>query len=530
MRQADFLIIGSGVAGLSLALNLAQRGAVKVVTKKDLSDSNTNLAQGGIASVFSPDDSFEAHMRDTLAAGAGLCRESIVGMVVREGPDRIRDLQTLGVPFTTDRDSLSLGLEGGHSHKRIVHCNDLTGREVEQRLLDAVLAHPNIEVFRYHMAVNLIENRHLRGRLDSNGPAIHGAYVLDVNAGEVDAFAAKRTILATGGAGKVYLYTSNPDIATGDGLAMSCRAGARIANLEFVQFHPTCLYHPEVRSFLLTEALRGEGGLLLDAEGNPFMEGYHGARELAPRDIVARAIDSELKRTGAPCVFLDMTHKDGDFLERRFPNIFRTCLDLGIDIRTDPIPVVPATHYFCGGVDVDANGRSSVRNLLAIGEVSHTGLHGANRLASNSLLEALVFSKRAYDGALDGFDAAAAVPVPEPWSEETASRREEPVILEHDWDQARRIMWDYVGIVRSDTRLHIAEERMRALSETVHSLYWNCRLTQDLLELRNIILVGQLIIQSALSRKESRGLHFTETYPERDDARFVRDTIVNGCG
>lgn len=525
MRQSDFLIIGSGVAGLSLALNLAERGTVHLVTKKDIADSNTNLAQGGIASVFDPDDSFELHAQDTLATGAGLCREPIVEMVVREGPDRIRDLMTMGVPFTTVGKSLSLGLEGGHSRHRIVHCNDLTGREVERLLLEAVLSHPNVEVFRYHMAVNLIENRHLRSPRQDE-PAVHGAYVLDVKAGKIDAFSSTRTILATGGAGKVYLYTSNPDIATGDGVAMACRAGARIANLEFVQFHPTCLYHAEVRSFLLSEALRGEGGRLIDRSGAAFMHRYHEKAELAPRDAVARAIDSEMKHTGANCVYLDMTHKDAAFLEHRFPHIFETCLGLGIDIRADPIPVVPATHYFCGGVDVDALGRSSVRNLLAVGEVSHTGLHGANRLASNSLLEALVFSKRAYDGALEGYDPKVRPPTPLPWEEESAGELREAVILEHDWSESRRVMWDYVGIVRSDQRLTIARERMRLLAETVRRLYWNSRLTQDLLELRNIILVGGLIIESALWRRESRGLHYTESYPERDDEHFLRDTVL----
>lgn len=526
MRQSDFLIIGSGVAGLSLALNLAGRGRVHVVTKKELADSNTNLAQGGIAAVFDPGDSFDLHVRDTLEAGAGLCRRDVVDLVVREGPARIRDLMTIGVAFTTEDDHLALGLEGGHSRNRIVHCKDLTGREVEQRLLEAVAAHPNVEMFRYHMAVNLIENRHLRSPRRS-ASAIHGAYVLDARTGEIEAFSARRTILATGGAGKVYLYTSNPDIATGDGIAMAARAGARIANLEFVQFHPTCLYHPKVRSFLLSEALRGEGGRLLDASGVAFMSRYDPRGELAPRDVVARAIDSEMKQTGAPCVYLDMTHRDAAFLEKRFPYIFETCLGLGIDIRTDPIPVVPATHYFCGGVDVDTFARTSVRNLFAVGEVSHTGLHGANRLASNSLLEALVFARRAYDGILEGLDGAQAPPAPQEWEEESAGELREAVILEHDWDVARRVMWDFVGIVRSDQRLTIARERMRSLSDTVHRLYWNCRLTQDLIELRNIILVGGMIIESALARRESRGLHYTETYPERNDDYAV-DTVLEG--
>lgn len=526
MNESNFLIIGSGVAGLSLALKLAEHGTVHIVTKKELADTNTNLAQGGIASVFHAEDSFELHARDTIAAGAGLCREHVVDLVVKEGPARIRNLMELGVRFSRGEGALSLGLEGGHSRNRIVHCDDLTGKEVENTLLDAIDAHPNISVHTYHMAVNLITDRHLASPSSGN-PGVYGAYVLDVRTGEVDAFAAHRTILATGGAGKVYLYTTNPDIATGDGIAMAYRAGARIANLEFVQFHPTCLYHPEVKNFLLSEALRGEGGRLVRADGTRFMPGYDDRAELAPRDIVARAADNEMKNTGNPCVYLDMTALQGDFLEKRFPNIFRQCLRLGIDIRSEPIPVVPATHYFCGGVDVDTVGRSTVGNLLALGEVSHTGLHGANRLASNSLLEALVFSVRTVEGALAGYDRGSPVPRPRPWEEEGTEELGEPVILEHDWDEARRVMWDYVGIVRSDARLAIARERMRQLRETVRSLYWNCKVTQDLLELRNIILVGQLIIESALWRKESRGLHFTESHPQTDDDNFLRDTVLD---
>jgi len=527
VKESDFLIIGSGIAGLSLALNLAEHGSVHVVTKKEPVDSNTNLAQGGIASVLDPDDSFAMHARDTIATGAGLCRAEIVEMVVSEGPARIRDLLELGVPFAREGARFALGLEGGHTRKRIVHCKDLTGREVEQRLLEAVRVHGRVEVFPYHMAVDLIQGRHLEAL--SAGQAadgVFGAYVLSVQTGRVEAFAARRTILATGGAGKVYLYTTNPDIATGDGLAMAYRAGARIANLEFVQFHPTCLHHADVKSFLLSEALRGEGGRLIRRDGERFMERYDARAELAPRDIVARAIDNEMKGTGDPCVYLDMTGRDGAFLEERFPHIYERCAALGIDIRRDPIPVVPATHYFCGGIDVDSFGRTSVPNLFAVGEVSHTGLHGANRLASNSLLEALVFAKRTHDGLVGDLDRSARAPRPRPWSGEGAGELEQAVILEHDWDEARRVMWDYVGIVRSDQRLAIARRRMRAMAETVHALYWNCRVTQDLLELRNIILVGERIVESAMHRRESRGLHYTESHPERDDERFQRDTVL----
>ncbi|HKW13165.1 MAG TPA: L-aspartate oxidase [Candidatus Krumholzibacteria bacterium] len=524
MVQSDFLIIGSGVAGLSLALNLAREGRVALVTKKELTDSNTNYAQGGVAAVMGLDDDPGLHITDTLSTGAGLCHRDVVEMVVREGPERIRDLVELGVAFTTDHGRLALGLEGGHSRHRIVYARDHTGREIETRLLDAVLDHPAIEVHPYHMAVDLIVSRHLE-HPDAR-PGVYGAYVLDVRGARVVEFVAHRTILATGGAGKVYLYTTNPDIATGDGVAIAHRAGARVANLEFVQFHPTCLFHPRAKSFLLSEALRGEGGRLVHADGTRFMERYDPRAELAPRDVVARAIDSELKRTGAPCVYLDVTHLPDGFVERRFPSIMERCLEYGIDMRSEAIPVVPATHYFCGGIDVDTMGQSSLRHLFAIGEVSHTGLHGANRLASNSLLEALVYAQRARVGALQGFSAGAALPRVRPWQEPGGSGAPDPVVLEHDWDEARRVMWDYVGIVRSDVRLDIAAQRMRALAKTVETVYWKSRVTQDLLELRNIIGVGQLVIESARSRRESRGLHYNESHPERDDAHFLHDTVL----
>jgi len=522
--RSDFLIIGSGVAGLSVALNLADRGSVAIVTKKDLSDSNTNYAQGGVAAVSGDDDTAELHVEDTLRCGDGLCRRDVVELVVREGPERIRDLRSLGVAFTTERGRLALGLEGGHSRKRIVHSADHTGREIETRLLDAVVEHENITVYPYHMAIDLITARHLEAA--EAGGAVWGAYVLDTARGRVEEFVARRTILATGGAGKVYLYTTNPDIATGDGIAMAYRAGARVANLEFVQFHPTCLYHPAAKSFLLSEALRGEGGRLVDADGRAFMSAYDPRGELASRDIVARAIDTEMKKTGAPCVFLDITHLPASFIERRFPSILERCLELGIDPREAPLPVVPATHYFCGGVDVDVWGHSSAENLFAIGEVSHTGLHGANRLASNSLLEALVFARRAYEGALKDYDASTPLPGAKPWSEPGESAGPDAVIVEHDWDLARRTMWDYVGIVRSNARLDIARRRMSEIRETVEGVYWRSRVTQDLLELRNIVLVGNLVIESARRRRESRGLHYTESYPRRDDERFGHDTVL----
>lgn len=524
MTHSDFVIIGSGVAGLFCALRIAEKGVVSIVTKRGRSDTNTNLAQGGIAAVLSPDDSFDLHKRDTLLCGAGLCREDVVDMVVRAGPDRINDLVDLGVEFTTEDGRLALGREGGHSANRIVHCKDFTGQAIQNVLVRRALAHPNIRFFQNHMAVGLIEARHLENG-DAAPGTVYGAYVLDVEKGQIDAFVARRTILATGGAGKVYLYTSNPDVATGDGVAIAYRAGARVANLEFVQFHPTCLYHPEAKSFLLSETLRGEGGILRRDDGYAFMTDYDERGDLAPRDVVARAIDHEMKTAGSKCVYLDMTHLDAERTRQRFPSIYARCLELGIDMTRASLPVVPATHYFCGGVTVDTFGHTSLDHLLALGEVSHTGLHGANRLASNSLLEAVVYAERAARMLLsERMLSAEPVLQPKPWDDGPAKVLRDSVIIDHDWDEARRIMWDYVGIVRNDRRLEIGLQRIQQLKKTVESLYWECRLNQDLLELRNVILVGELVIRSALTRKESRGLHFTESYPESDN-RFCTDTV-----
>jgi L-aspartate oxidase len=528
MFSSQFLVIGTGVAGLSFAIKAARLGTVNIITKRGLEDSNTNMAQGGIASVVSPSDSFDLHIQDTLSAGAGLCKKHVVEITVKEGPERVRELMDLGVEFTREGKSLSLGREGGHSRNRIVHCHDLTGREVEKALLENVKAHPNIRVFPYYLAVNLILSRHLAGRRSAQASnAVFGAYALDIERDRIVPFVAARTILATGGAGKVYVYTSNPDVATGDGIAVAYRAGAKVANLEFVQFHPTCLYHPEAKSFLLSEALRGEGGLLRRGDGYAFMKDYHPQADLAPRDIVARAIDREMKKTGAKCAYLDVTHLSSSHVKDRFPNIYERCLELGIDITIQAIPVVPATHYFCGGVDVDEFGRASLENLFALGEVSHTGLHGANRLASNSILEALVFAHRAYEFIENEGDIPRArIKKALPWNEDHTEKLMDSVIIDHDWDSARRVMWDYVGIFRSDLRLQLALERIQLLSRTIESLYWKCHLTQDLIELRNIVLVGELIIRSALMRKESRGLHATETYPERNDKLFLKDTVL----
>lgn len=526
MHRSDFLVIGSGVAGLMFALKAAKQGIVHIVTKRSSADSSTNLAQGGIASVQDSTDNFKLHIDDTLATGAGLSRLDVVRLVVEDGPTRVQELYDIGVAFTRSGDAYSLGREGGHSVNRIVHSRDLTGQEIQRVLQERVMENPNITVFENHMAVNLISERHLSNIAARAHAGVYGSYILDVERDVIETFAAKRTILATGGAGKVYLYTSNPDVATGDGIAMAYRAGARIANLEFVQFHPTCLYHPDAKSFLLTEAIRGEGAILRREDGHAFMSDYDKRKDLAPRDVVARAIDHEMKTSGSKCCFLDMTHLDSTHVKTRFPHIYARCLELGIDITQEPIPVVPATHYFCGGVDVDTDGQTSLPGLIALGEVSHTGLHGANRLASNSLLEAVVYAHRAAEAlARDTMLAGETVPVPAPWQEEHTEVLMDSVIVDHDWDQARRVMWDYVGIVRNDARLKIALRRILELKATVESLYWKCHLTQDLLELRNVIEVGELVVRSALERRESRGLHYTDSYPDQSDD-FARDTLI----
>ncbi len=526
-RSVDVLVIGSGIAGLSLALDAARHGSVLVVTKRACAEANTRYAQGGISSVLADDDSFDDHVRDTLVAGAGLCKEHVVRLCVEEGPEAIRRLIDWGVAF--DRDAAGqydLGREGGHSHRRVLHAGDITGQEIERALVESVRAHPDIEVLENHHAVDLITTmKHLR----RGGPVqVVGAYVLDVEAARVDTIRARVVALATGGAGKVYKYTSNPDVATGDGVAMAYRAGARVANLEFFQFHPTCLFHAKANSFLISEALRGEGGELRLADGTPFMRGYHELGSLAPRDVVARAIDNELKRSGQPFVLLDMTHLDGDFIVERFPTIHRRCLALGIDMRTEPIPVVPAAHYMCGGVATDTAGRASVAGLFAIGEVACTGLHGANRLASNSLLEGVVFGARAARALPEALAAApAGLALPE-WDPGNARPPDEGVVITQNWKEIRRFMWNYVGIVRSDRRLARARRRIDLLREEIHEYYWDYQVTSDLLELRNLAIVAELIVRSAQRRKESRGLHFNIDYPEREDARFGTDTVLEG--
>ena len=529
MNRHDFLIIGSGVAGLSLALKVARHGTVAVVTKRARSDSNTAWAQGGVASVTSTEDSFELHIRDTLAAGAGLCDERAVRAIITDGPAAIRELIELGVHFDervfeNGHRELDLGKEGGHSKRRVLHYRDTTGREIEQCLLNAVEKNPNIHLLENHMAVDLITTGKLGYTTEDR---VVGSYVLDETNGEVKALRSDRVILATGGCGKVYLYTTNPSIATGDGVAMAWRAGAAIENMEFIQFHPTCLYHPEARSFLISEAVRGEGARLIDESGREFMGRYHELKALAPRDIVARAIDAEMKRTGSPCVYLDITHKPPDFIRERFPNIYKSCLALGIDITERPIPVVPAAHYQCGGVETDLDGATTLRGLFAIGEVACTGLHGANRLASNSLLEAIVLADRCARALLRPKYAKyhQEIDLPE-WRPGNAQDVDELVVIYHNWDEIRRLMWDYVGIVRTNKRLQRASTRLRNLQREIQDFYWGFKLTTELLELRNLCTVASLIVDSALARKESRGLHFTLDFPSADDERFLRNTIL----
>jgi len=529
MKHFDFVIVGSGIAGLSLALRVAKFGTVAMVTKRKVADSNTAWAQGGVAAVTSAEDSFDLHVKDTLMAGGGLCDPDAVRTIVTEGPSAIQNLIDLGVHFDErvledGHRELDLGKEGGHSKRRVLHYHDTTGREIEERLVAAAEATSEIVVLQNHMAIDLITTGKLGYTTEDR---VVGIYVLDENTGEVSAIRTDRLILATGGCGKVYLYTTNPNIATGDGVAMAWRAGAAIANMEFVQFHPTCLYHPEARSFLITEAVRGEGGKLIDASGREFMKKYDSRGALAPRDIVARAIDAEMKRSGAPCMFLDITHKPTDFIKERFPNIYETCLGLGIDIAKQPIPIVPAAHYQCGGVKTDLDGATSLRGLFAIGEVASTGLHGANRLASNSLLEALVLAKRCAEALLRPKYAKyhQEIHLP-PWRPGHAQDVDELVVIYHNWDEIRRLMWDYVGIVRTSKRLQRASTRLRNLQREIQEFYWDFKLTTDLLELRNLCTVASLIVDSALSRRESRGLHFTLDYPAADDTNYLRDTIL----
>jgi len=531
--KTDFLVIGSGIGGLSFALKVCEWGDVVIVTKKEDSESNTNYAQGGIASVLAKDDSFDIHIEDTLRAGDGLCNPEVVRKVVEAGPGCIEELIRIGVRFTRKRGKekeFDLGLEGGHSKNRVVHAADLTGKEVENSLLRAVKAKKNVKILEDHIAIDLITQHHLKDyrRKPEEKIKCWGAYVLDKEKNQVLTCLSKLTLLAAGGAGRVYIHTTNPSIATGDGLAMAYRAGADVANLEFIQFHPTALYHDKANSFLISEAVRGEGGILRLNSGETFMEKYHPRKELAPRDVVARAIDHELKKRGDSCVYLDITHLDQKFIKLRFPNIYGKCLSLGLDITKDPIPVVPAAHYICGGVVTDLEGRTNIENLYACGEVACTGMHGANRLASNSLLEAIAFahfSARSAKSKLSSMSDFSFPPIPS-WSLEGVFDQQEWVIISHNRDWIQKFMWDYVGIVRSNRRLEQAGSRISILLDEITQFYKINPITYDVIELRNIATVAKLIIESALKRKESRGLHYNVDYPHKDDKNWLKDTVL----
>ncbi|HTK30579.1 MAG TPA: L-aspartate oxidase [Candidatus Saccharimonadaceae bacterium] len=526
MSAPDVLVLGSGIAGLMTALGAAEHGTVLVATKKRAEDSNTNFAQGGIAAVFDAGDSFTDHERDTLRCGAGLCDRATVRQVVREAPERVRELAALGVAFTKGRRGFQLGREGGHSHRRIVHATDFTGRAIERALIERVRRHPRIRVLEDQLAVDLLIGSRDGGRSREPGTC-WGAYLMDRATLRIRPVAARVTVLATGGIGKVYRYTSNPDIATGDGLAMAYRAGAPVQNLEFVQFHPTCLYHPTAKSFLLTEALRGEGAVLRTLDGRRFMPSYHPLADLAPRDVVARAIDREMKRRGEPYVLLDITHVPAARVRAHFPNITAALKRFGFDLTREPVPVVPAAHYLCGGVRATLSGRTRLDGLLALGEVACTGLHGANRLASNSLLEALVGAHHAVAEIQGRLKRVARAPRPTPWSARGTRPPLETVVFDHNWDAVRGAMWDLVGIVRSDERLELAARRLALLGGEIETDYARLRLTPDLIELRNIALVARLIVASAMRRRESRGLHFNLDHPRPRAAWAGRSTTLD---
>ena len=525
----DVLIIGSGAAGLSLALRMPPSVRTALVAKRELTEGNTLYAQGGISAVLDASDSVDSHVQDTLVAGAGLCDEEVVRMVVEHGPDNIRWLFEEGVEFTrtppTGDSGYHLTREGGHSHRRVVHAADATGHAVETTLVRQLDSHPNVSVFEQHIAIDLVvaeerDGRRLRRRC-------RGAYLLNITSEGVVPVAARFVVLATGGASKVYLYTSNPDVATGDGIAMAWRAGCRVANMEFIQFHPTCLYHPAAKSFLISEAVRGEGGRLLLPDGSRFMDRFDERAELAPRDIVARAIDHEMKRLGIECVYLDISHKPAIEIEQLFPTIYQRCLELGFDMRKDALPVVPAAHYTCGGVKTDHLARADVSGLYAIGETAYTGLHGANRMASNSLLECLVFSEIALADILREFEGSdGPSPGIAPWDESRVTDSDEEVVVSHNWDELRRFMWDYVGIVRSNKRLERAHRRVQLLRREINEYYGNFRVSNDLLELRNLVEVAELIIRSAQRRRESRGLHYNIDFPDRDENQTTPTVLI----
>ncbi len=522
----DVLIIGSGAAGLSLALRLPSDIRIAVIAKRNLIEGNTLYAQGGISAVLDKHDSIASHVADTLTAGAGLCDKETVQLVVENGPENIRWLLKEGVQFTQEEDSTSssgfhLTREGGHSHRRVIHAADATGYSVETTLEQQARSRENITLYEHHIVIDLITNKH-----ENQTNRCTGAYILNLKTEHVETFNARIVVLATGGASKVYLYTSNPDVATGDGIAMAWRAGCRIANMEFIQFHPTCLYHPKAKTFLITEALRGEGAYLKRPDGSRFMPDYDERAELAPRDIVAHAIDHEMKRLGIECVYLDITHKSAEFIQEHFPTVYSSCLKFGIDITREPIPVVPAAHYTCGGVITDHRAQTDIEGLYAIGETAYTGLHGANRMASNSLLECLVFGQLAAEDIQRVLADTPAPPPAEKWDESRVTDSDEEVVVSHNWEELRHFMWDYVGIVRSNKRLERAKRRVNLLRHEIRWYYDNFRVTNDLLELRNLVDVADLIIRSAQRRKESRGLHYTIDFPQTDDVTQKKPTIL----
>lgn len=528
-HEYDFLVIGSGLAGLAFALKASELGRVCVLSKTRLESGNTEMAQGGIAAVVSKEDSLEQHLQDTLSAGAGLCKPEVVRQVVESGPDRIADLVKWGVAFDRDpMQNFSLTREGGHSKRRILHIEDHTGYDIQQQLLKKIRLNERIDLFEEHFAIDLITKRHVQP--DKVGPnRCLGAHILNKATGDVFSISSDVTVLASGGAGKVYLYTSNWSGASGDGVAMAFRAGARIANLEFMQFHPTCLYHPQARNVLISEAVRGEGGELINKLGEAFMKNHHPLGSLAPRDIVARSIDAEMKRTGADCVYLDITQKPAEFIRQRFPQIHKRCLDFGIDMTREPVPVVPAAHYLCGGIVTDIHGKTDIDGLFAVGETACTGLHGANRLASNSLLECLVFAHNAFDYVRnhhgmksDRYDLPA---YPQHHNEDA----DEMVLISHLWDEIRRLMWAYVGIVRTNRRLERAQNRLENISREINEYYASFRTHSDIVELRNIALVATLTVKCALQRKESRGIHYNLDYPQvlHIEGEKPKDTLID---
>ncbi|MBX7144481.1 MAG: L-aspartate oxidase [Oligoflexia bacterium] len=525
MHKFDFLVLGGGIAGLSFALEAAKHGSVAVLVKKGLEESSTSWAQGGIAAVTAADDNFDLHIQDTLTAGAGLCNKSIVEIVVREGPDRVQELINLGVHFDKEdgRGAYHLHREGGHSRRRIFHAADQTGAEIQRALLKAARRQPNIQFMLHASAIDLITTHKLNIEHSHPNRAV-GAYV-HFGPGKIEAVLADKILVATGGAGKVYLYTSNPDVATGDGIAMCYRAGARVANMEFFQFHPTCLYHPQAKTFLITEAMRGEGAKLRRVNGEEFMHKYHELRELAPRDVVARAIDHEMKLHGEDHVLLDISQRDPAFVREHFPTIYQRCLSYGFDITAGPIPVVPAAHYCCGGVVSDEHGRSDIAGLYVAGECAHTGLHGANRLASNSLLEGVVFGYRAALDAIENLNRDSLSVNVKEWDPGKATSSDENVVITQNWDEIRRFMWNYVGIVRTTKRLERALRRCQLITAEINEYYWNVHVTSDLIELRNLSLVAELVVRCALLRHESRGLHYTLDFPEAKGSTSV-DTVL----